>query len=77
MKELLNLTPGSVSVMGLMNDCNNRVQLVIDEDVLKEPLFCCHPCINTSSIQFATEDLIKVVLPAMGHDAVFVDLLLG
>ena len=74
MKELLDLTPGSVSVMGLMNDKENRVQLVIDRDVVREPLFCCHPCINTSSIQFATEDLLKVLLPAMGHKPVYLEL---
>lgn len=74
MLRLLNLTPGSVSVMGLMNDADHRVQLVIDEDVVKDAYICCHPCINTSSIQFPMADLLEKVLPAMGHSPIFVEL---
>lgn len=67
MEQFLDITPGSVSVLGLMNDKENRVRLVIDEDVLKEPAFGCHPCINTSSLRIATEDLITQILPAIHH----------
>ena len=74
MEEFLDITPGSVSVLGLMNDKENRVQLLIDEDVLKGELIGCHPCINTSSLRFRTKDLMKKILPAMGHEAVFVKL---
>lgn len=74
MAQLLDLTPGSVSVMGLMNDTDHRVQLVIDSDVVKDEYICCHPCINTSSIQFPMADLLEKVLPAMGHSPIFVDL---
>ena len=74
MEEFLDITPGSMSVLGLMNDKENRVQLLIDEDVLKGELIGCHPCINTSSLRFRTEDLMKKILPAMGHEAVFVKL---
>lgn len=65
MAQFLDVHPGSVSVLGLMNDHEHRVQLVIDEDVLKEELFGCHPCENTSSIRFATRDLINVILPEL------------
>lgn len=74
MAQLLDLTPGSVSVMGLMNDRDHRVQLVIDNDVIRDEYFCCHPCINTSSIQFPMADLLEKVLPAMDHSPIFVDL---
>ena len=67
MEKFLDITPGSVSVLGLMNDHDQRVRLLIDEDVLKEPVFACHPCINTSSLRFATRDLIEVILPALGE----------
>ncbi len=67
MEEFLDITPGSVSVLGLMNDKENRVQLLIDEDVLKEAYFGCHPCINTSSLRIATQDLLEKILPAVGH----------
>lgn len=65
--QLLNLTPGSVSVFGLMNDHTNRVSLWIDEDVLAYDGFGCHPCINTSSLRFSTKDLLQRILPAMHH----------
>ncbi len=68
MERFLDLHPGSVSVLGLMNDKERRVQLVIDEDVLKEELFGCHPCENTSSIRFSTKALTAVILPALGRE---------
>lgn len=74
MEEYLNITPGSVSVMGLMNDKNGRVQLLIDSDIMKEEYIACHPCINTSSIKFKMDDLIKKFLPFTGHEAIVVDL---
>ena len=67
MEELLDITPGSVSVMGLMNDKGHRVQLLIDEDVLGGEYIGCHPCINTSSIRLKTKDLVEKVIPAMNH----------
>ena len=57
MEEFLDITPGSLSILGLMNDKENRVQLLIDEDVLKHPFVGCHPCINTSSLRMETKDL--------------------
>ena len=74
MAEFLDLHPGSVSVLGLMNDRDHRVKLAIDEDVLKEEQFGCHPCENTSSIRFATKDLTDVILPALGIQPVIVHL---
>ena len=67
MLEYLDLTPGSVSVLGLMNDRENRVHLVIDEDVLAREYFACHPCRNTSSLKFLTSELTEKILPAVGH----------
>ena len=74
MEEFLDITPGSLSVMGLMNDKENRVQLLIDEDVLQGEFIGCHPCINTSSLRFCTEDLLQKIIPAMGHEPIFVPL---
>lgn len=67
MEQFLDITPGSVSVMGLMNDKEKRVQLLIDEDVLNSEYVGCHPCINTSSIRLLTKDLLDEVIPAMEH----------
>lgn len=74
MEQFLDITPGSVSVMGLMNDTGKKVRLVIDEDVLLGVEIGCHPCVNTSSIKFATKDLIEKIIPAMGHDYTVVTL---
>ena len=74
MEQLLDITPGSLSVLGLMNDKENRVQLLIDGDVLKGEYVGMHPCINTSSLRLKTQDLIEKILPAMGHEAQIVTL---
>ena len=74
MEQFLDITPGSVSVLGLMNDKENRVQLLIDEDVLKGEFVGMHPCINTSSLRLKTEDLVNKVIPAMGHEPRIVSL---
>ena len=74
MERFLNVTPGSVTVMGLMNDTENNVQLLMDEDVLSSELVGCHPCINTSSLSLAVRDLVKVFLPAVKHDYIPVKL---
>ena len=67
METYLDITPGSVSIMGLMNDRENHVQLLIDSDVLKGQYIGCHPCINTSSLRIRTDDMINIVIPALGH----------
>ena len=68
MEAYLDITPGSVSVMGLMNDKEKRVQLLIDEELLTGEFIGCHPCINTSSLRIRTADLTGKILPAMGHE---------
>ena len=72
MEQYLDITPGSVSVMGLMNDKEKKVRLLIDKDILQDEYFACHPCINTSSLRFKTSDLMEKVIPAMGHEPTMV-----
>jgi Ala-tRNA(Pro) deacylase len=67
MLKFLDIEPGSVSVMGLMNDKEGAVQLLIDEDVLRDEFIGCHPCVNTSSLKLRTEDVIRRFLPAVNH----------
>lgn len=74
MEKFLDITPGSVSVLGLMNDQEKKVRLLIDEDVLTKPYFACHPCINTSSLRFDMKDLTEKIIPAMGHEPAIVNL---
>nr|MBQ8253491.1 prolyl-tRNA synthetase associated domain-containing protein [Lachnospiraceae bacterium] len=68
MGEFLDITPGSVSVLGLMNDKENRVRLLVDEEILGMEYFGCHPCINTSSMRLKTKDLLEKFLPAVHHE---------
>lgn len=74
MERLLDITPGSVSVMGLMNDKENKVQLLVDEDVLVGEYLGCHPCINTSSLKLKSADVWEKVLPAVKHEMITVKL---
>lgn len=74
MEEYLDITPGSVSVLGLINDHENNIQLLVDNDIKKWEYFGCHPCINTSSLKIKTADLFSKILPAVGHEPVFVDI---
>lgn len=69
MLEYLDIKPGAVSVMGLMNDKDNHVKLLVDEDVLKDQYVGCHPCVNTSSLKLKTEDVFGKYLKAVKHTA--------
>ena len=68
MQQYLDITPGSVSVFGLMNDPDNHVRLLMDEDLLQDEYIGCHPCINTSSLKLRTQDILERFLPAVHHD---------
>ena len=74
MEQFLDITPGSLSILGLMNDQDRRVTLYIDEDVLKGEYVGCHPCINTSSLRIRTSDLVEKIIPAMGREPTMVRL---
>ena len=67
MERFLDITPGSLSILGLMNDKDRNVSLLIDEDLLSGTYIGCHPCINTSSLRLKTQDLMDIILPAMGR----------
>ena len=75
MLEYLDIEPGAVSILGLMNDQGHTVQLLIDEDVLRGEYIGCHPCVNTSSLKIRTSDITEKFLPAAGHDYTVVHLL--
>lgn len=74
MEKYLDITPGSVSVLGLMNDHENAVQLLVDKDVLEGEFIGCHPCVNTSSLKIKKEDIFGPLLKAMHHDMKIVEL---
>ena len=74
MKKYLDITPGSVSVLGLMNDTENAVQLVLDKPIAESARIGCHPCINTSTLKLRMADAIDVLIPALAHAPTYVDL---
>ena len=74
MEKYLDITPGSLTVLGLINDKENNVQLLIDEDILSAELIGCHPCVNTSSLSLAVSDLMDRIIPALKHSPIIVRL---
>ena len=74
MKAMLGVTPGSASVLGLLNDTAHQVTLLIDGEVLQKPFFGCHPCANTTSMKLLTADLTEKILPALGYTPLIVHL---
>lgn len=74
MEEFLHIKPGAVSVMGLMNDKENHVQLLIDRPVAESEYLGCHPCVSTSSLKMKTADVLEKFLPAVGHEPILVEL---
>ena len=73
LKDYLNVTPGSVSVLGLLNDIDNRVELVIDRDVIGQNHIRCHPCVNTSTLKIKTDDFLTRIIPALNKEALIID----
>ena len=74
MEEFLDITPGSLSFLGLMNDKDKKVTLLIDGDILKAEAIGVHPCINTSSLALKTADITEKIIPALGHEPTIVTL---
>ncbi len=74
MLECLDITPGSVSLLGLLNDREGKVRLLIDRDLLRQEAIGMHPCINTSSLRLRTADILEKLIPALGHEPTWVDL---
>jgi Ala-tRNA(Pro) deacylase len=72
--EYLDITPGSVSLLGLMNDKNLKVRFLIDRDLLGYEYIGCHPCINTTSLKLRTDDILNKILPAVNHTPQFVEI---
>lgn len=72
--ELLLCTPGSATILGLMNDREKRVQLLIDRETYEAEYFSCHPCLCTSTIRLKTKDVLNVLLPHVEHAPLIVEL---
>ena len=74
MEKYLDIKPGAVSIMGLMNDTEHHIQLLMDKPVAESEYLGCHPCVSTSSLKLKTRDVLDKFLPAVGHEPIVVDL---
>ena len=72
--ELLHCAPGSATVLGLMNDTERRVRLLMEREVYEAEYLSCHPCVCTSSLKLRTADVLGKLLPYTGHEVTVVDL---
>lgn len=60
LKTYLGLIPGSVTPLGVINDKESIVTLVLDKE-LKNKILLVHPNRNTATIAIRYEDLIKFI----------------
>lgn len=79
LREILGLEPGSVSVMGLVNDCarkafkDGKLKIAIDSELFSRELILVHPNTNTASLVLKTSDIKKLLLH-LGIDFITVDI---
>ena len=71
---LLGVQPGSASLLCLLQDQGQAIQLVLDRPLLQLDFWGLHPCRNTSTLRIATTDILEQVIPALGHRPIWVDL---
>lgn len=69
MESLIGLTPGEASVMGILNDPEAKIKVVVDKAVADAEWFACNPGANTTHIRFKTKQLLDTFLPAENHKA--------
>ena len=74
LERLLDCHAGSASILGLMNDREHQVTLVLDRAVAEAEWFGCHPCKNTSSLRLRTADVLGRFLADTGHEMHIVEL---
>ncbi len=71
---MMDLLPGSITILGLMNDPDQRIRLLIDEDVLRCDHIGFHPCANTTTLRVSVADLKEKIIPALQHEPTIVSL---
>lgn len=71
--ELLGVTPGSVSLLGLINDKGNKVTAVIEQRLLEADFVNCHPLTNERTTSLSPADVLSF-LALVGHAPTIVSL---
>lgn len=59
--EILGITPGAVSPIGLVNDQNNKTVFYVDRDLWNAAEICCHPNVNTETLQLTGENFRNII----------------
>lgn len=72
--DMLRTLPGAISPMGLLFDGEKKVRLAIDRALRGEERLLFHPCVNTATLAVSGADFFGRLLPALGHEAVYVDM---
>lgn len=67
LKRYLDLAPGSVTLLGVVNDRSHEVEVWIDEEIWASEKILCHPLVNTSTLSVARGDLVKF-FAITGHE---------
>ncbi|HSV85445.1 MAG TPA: prolyl-tRNA synthetase associated domain-containing protein [Levilinea sp.] len=70
--DLLGVTPGAVTLLGLVNDTQRQVQCVVDAAIWREDNFLCHPLVNTATLLLARSDMLRF-FELTGHEPQVVD----
>jgi Ala-tRNA(Pro) deacylase len=66
LKRYLGVDPGSVSILGLVNDVDQVVEVIVDESLWGAEAFRCHPLVNTSTLAISRDD-VQRFLEITGH----------
>ncbi len=74
MIKILGVSHGNASVVSILNDKDNMVQVVLDKDVADDEYFACNVGINTTHIMFKTDDLINKFLVKEEHNPKIIEL---
>lgn len=59
---VLGITPGAVSPIGLVNDSENKTIFIVDEEIWNAEVVCCHPNDNTKTLQIPRSDFRKLII---------------
>lgn len=66
LRRYLGVDPGAVTILGIVNDVNKEVHVIVDKDLWDSKAFRCHPLVNTSTLVISKENL-KRFLDITGH----------
>jgi Ala-tRNA(Pro) deacylase len=66
LQRYLGVDPGSVSILGVVNDSDNAVEVIVDQDLWQAQAFQCHPLVNTSTLVISRDHLQRF-LDLTGH----------